>query len=176
LIAAFNGLLETLAQREEALKESAALLNRTQRINRTGGWEWHIGKQTMTWTAETYRIHGLAASGRAPVSPDLIEKSLACYRPDDHTRILEAFRRCAEDGEAYDFEVPFNSSPSHPPKWIRTSAEAVRCRDRIVKVVGNIADITERKQAENALKENQASSASSSIPSPPKSSCWIAKG
>ncbi|MEF8704066.1 MAG: PAS domain S-box protein [Candidatus Accumulibacter sp. UW26] len=156
LIAAFNGLLETLAQREEALKESAALLNRTQRINRTGGWEWHIGKQTMTWTAETYRIHGLAASGRAPVSPDLIEKSLACYHPDDHARILQAFRRCVEDGEAYDFEVPFNSSPSHPPKWIRTSAEAVRCRDRIVKVVGNIADITERKQAENALKENQA--------------------
>jgi hypothetical protein len=57
LIAAFNRLLDTLALREKALEESTALLNRTQRINQTGGWEWHIEKQTMTWTAETYRIH-----------------------------------------------------------------------------------------------------------------------
>jgi PAS domain S-box-containing protein len=140
---------------EEALAHSEALLNRTQRLSKVGGWEWNIAQQTMTWTAETYRLHGFTADCTAPGSPELIEKSLACYRPEDRDTIVRAFRRCAEHGEPYDIEVPFNS-PNGPAKWVRTTAEALRHGERIVKVVGNFMDITERKQSENALRESEA--------------------
>jgi diguanylate cyclase (GGDEF)-like protein/PAS domain S-box-containing protein len=140
---------------EKALAESEALLNRTQRLSKTGGWEWDIDQQTMTWTAETYRLHGYTADCTAPGSFQLIEKSLLCYRPEDRDRILQAFRRCAEEGEPYDFELPF-SSPFGTAKWVRTTAEALRNGDRIVKVVGNLIDITERKQAETALRESES--------------------
>ena len=141
---------------EAALEKSAALLNRTQRLSKTGGWEWDIEQQTMTWTDETYRIHDLAVDGSAQGSPELIEKSLACYRPEDRATLLEAFRRCAEQGEAYDIEVPFRTGPSAPARWIRTTAEALRREGRIVKVVGNIMDVTERRNAGDALKESEA--------------------
>lgn len=101
---------------EKALEESEALLNRTQRLSKTGGWEWDIEQQTMTWTAETYRLHGYSADCTAPGSSQLIEKSLLCYRAEDRGTILQAFRRCAEEGEPYDIEVAF-SSPSSPAKW-----------------------------------------------------------
>ncbi|MBK8116236.1 MAG: PAS domain S-box protein [Candidatus Accumulibacter sp.] len=140
---------------EEALAHSVALLNRTQRLSKVGGWEWDIEQQTMTWTAETYRLHGFTADCTAPGSPELIEKSLACYRPEDRDSIVRAFRRCAEHGETYDIEVPFNSC-NGSVMWVRTTAEALRHDERIVKVVGNIMDITERKQSENALRESEA--------------------
>ncbi|MER2622589.1 MAG: PAS domain S-box protein [Accumulibacter sp.] len=140
---------------EEALAHSVALLNRTQRLSKVGGWEWDIGQQTMTWTAESYRLHGLTTDCTAPGSPVLIEKSLACYRPEDRDTIVRAFRRCAEHGETYDIEVPFNSC-NGSVMWVRTTAEALRHGERIVKVVGNIMDITERKQSENALRQSEA--------------------
>ena len=140
---------------EAALAHSEALLNTTQRLSKVGGWEWDIEQQTMTWTAETYRLHGLTADCTAPGSPELIEKSLACYRPENRDTIVQAFRRCAEHGESYDLEVPFNS-PNGSVKWVRTTAEALRHGERVVKVVGNIMDITERKQSENALRESEA--------------------
>jgi two-component system sensor histidine kinase/response regulator len=139
---------------EKALEESQALLNRTQRLSRTGGWEWDIEQQTMTWTAEIYRLHGYTADCTAPGSCQLIEKSLVCYRAEDRDAIWRAFQRCADEGEPYDIEVPF-SSPAGPAKWVRTTAEALRDGGRIVKVVGNLIDITERKQAEQALAENE---------------------
>jgi len=140
---------------EEALAHSEALLNRTQRLSKVGGWEWDIAQQKMTWTAETYRLHGLSADCTAPGSPELIDKSLACYRPEDRDTILQVFRRCAEHGEPYDIEVPFNSR-NGSVQWVRTTAEALRDGERIVRVVGNIMDITERKQSENALRESEA--------------------
>lgn len=141
---------------EKALEESEALLNRTQRLSRTGGWEWDIEQQTMTWTAETYRLHGYTADCTAPGSSQLIEKSLVCYQAEDRDTILRAFRRCAEEGEPYDMEVPFSTGFPDSPRWVRTTAEALRDGDRIVKVVGNLIDITERKQAEQALAESEA--------------------
>jgi len=140
---------------EETLRVSEVLLKHTQRLSKVGGWEWDVGKQTMSWTEETYRIHDLNPDEFAPGSADHIEKSAACYGPEDRQAILAAFRHCAERGEPYDFEVPFTSATGRR-LWIRTTGEAVRDGPKIVKVVGNILDITERKQTEAALRESES--------------------
>jgi PAS domain S-box-containing protein len=138
----------------DRLRSSEILLNETQRLSKIGGWEWDVGRQRMHWTEETYRIHDLSAQDFAPGSAEHIRRSASCYVPEHQAAILEAFRQCAERGEAYDLEVPFTSVKGRS-MWVRTTAQAVWEGNRIVKVVGNLQDITERKRVEQALRESE---------------------
>ncbi len=141
-------------QAEDALQKSEQLLNSAQRLARIGGWQWDLVTQTMTWSDEAYRIHDLAPKEYTPGSADLLTASLACYAPKDRPVMLKAFQRCVEQGEPYDIEFPFMTAKGRR-LWIRTSAEAVQEGGRVVRVVGNFMDITERKQWEKALRESE---------------------
>jgi PAS domain S-box-containing protein len=134
--------------------ESEELLNSTQRLSKVGGWEWSIEKQTMFWTEETYRIHDFVIGELVPGSPEHIEKSLTCYDPADRFLIHNAFLNCAERGEPYDLELPFTTAAGRK-LWVRTTAQPVWENDRIVSVVGNIMDITDRKCAQVQLAESE---------------------
>ncbi len=133
---------------------SEELLNATQRLSKVGGWEWNVEKQTMFWTEETYRIHDFVQGELVPGSPELIEKSLACYDPADRLLIHNAFLKCAERGEPYDYELPFTTAAGRK-LWVRTTAQPLWDNDRIVSVVGNIMDITDRKSAQEQLAESE---------------------
>jgi PAS domain S-box-containing protein len=132
---------------ERSIKESEALLDETQQLTKVGGWKWEIKKQTMFWTNEVYRIHDFQPSEFPQDSKEHIERSLECYDPEDRPVLMAAFRECAEKGQAYDFEFPFTTALGRRI-WIRTVAEPVQDGDKIVRVVGNIMDITKRKRAE----------------------------
>jgi len=141
-------------QAEEALRKSEQLLNAAQRQARIGGWEWDVATQTMTWTDERYRILDLAPEKFVPGSAELFAASLTCYAPEDRPTVLKAFQRCMEQGQPYDLELPL-TTPKGRRLWIRTAAEAVQADGRVIRVVGNIMDITERKRSEEALRKSE---------------------
>jgi PAS domain S-box-containing protein len=135
---------------EAALEKSEALLKEVQELARVGGWEYDVGQEKMVWTDETYRIHGIQ---RDP-GIDHIHESTKCYLPQDLPIIDQAFRRCVEEGVPYDLELPFVTFKEEP-RWIRTTAKAIDEGGKIVRVIGNIVDITERKKAEKALRKSK---------------------
>lgn len=128
------------------MRELLGLLDATQRLAKVGGWEWDLRRQAITWTDETYRIHAMAPGDLPEGSPDHIARSLACYDPSDRPVVEAAFRRCVESGEPYDLELPFTAADGRR-KWVQTTARPVLDGGRIVKVLGNIMDITERRLA-----------------------------
>lgn len=139
---------EKLARADEALRRSEAILNRTERLSRVGGWEWDLENRTMTWTDEVYRIHGFVPGELPSGSPDHIVKSLACYEPEAREAVRKAFDECCEHGTPYDLEVPLHRAPAER-RWVRTTAEALRdSQGRVVKVVGNLIDVTDRRKTE----------------------------
>ncbi len=153
LVAVYEDVTERKAA-EEALRRSEELLNETQHLSRVGGWEYDVAGNAMYWTEETYRIHGFPTFEPEPGSSEHIARSAECYEPEDRPVILAAFERCVKSGEPYDLEFPFTTADGRR-LHIRTTAYAVRDAGEVVKVVGNIIDITDRKQAEEELRESE---------------------
>ncbi len=133
---------------EEALKKSEALLNTTQRLTKVAGWEFDIRTGKSIWTEELYRIHEI------PNEPgmDLVKESLEHYAQEDREIIQDAFKRACVQGEPYDLEFPFTTRTGKP-LWVRTTAQPVYEEGKVVRLVGNFIDITERKRAEEEIRK-----------------------
>lgn len=148
----------TIREKEESFRllgQKEALLSATQGMAKIGGWEFDIEKQVTYWTDEVYRIHGMAREDMPPGSVDHISKSAECYAPESRPLVMAAFQKCVNEGIDYDMELPFTSVKGRK-MWIRTSGKAVYRDGKIVRVIGNIMDITERKTAENAVARSTA--------------------
>jgi PAS domain S-box-containing protein len=127
----------------EALSKSEALLNTTQSIARIGGWEYDVKSGKSFWTDELYRIHEITKNSGI----DHISESQKYYRPEDRPIILDAFQKACEKGEPYDLEFPFTTFKGKH-LWVRTTAQPVYEEGKVVRLIGNVMDITERKLAE----------------------------
>jgi len=141
----YRDSLESLVkERTEQLEKSGYLLDNTQKMAKIGGWEWDLGKQTMTWTDETYRIHGLDPREREKCSP---ENSLKCYDPADQPVIWKAFQQCINDKTPYDMQFCITTYQNRRV-WVRTMGWPVLENGRVIKVMGNIMDISDYKKLE----------------------------
>lgn len=147
-------LARLVAQRTESLRKSEAFLRSTQALARVGGWQWDVAARTMVWTEETYRIHGMvpgeAGTGAGPDAT----RSLACYDEADRPVIEGLFARCIEFAEAWDREFAFTALDGRR-KWVRILGRPVVVEDRVVRLVGNIMDITEQKALQDQLRHAQ---------------------
>jgi PAS domain S-box-containing protein len=136
---------------ESNLQRSNTLMRNTQSMAKIGGWEYNLENNSVFWTEETYRIHDIEP-GEMSSNPSFnISRSEECYHPDDRPFVMEAFKKCIENGESYDKECRFTSLKGRK-LWVRTSAQPVWKDNKIIKVIGNIADITDKKEAELLLK------------------------
>jgi signal transduction histidine kinase len=136
----------------EKLHQNLTLMSNTQSLAKIGGWEWNLTGNAMYWTDETYRIHDIEINDVDRDAQNHIALSQKCYHPEDQAMIMTAFNECVTKGISYDLEFPFTSVKGRQ-LWIRTVAQAEWQDGKIVKVVGSIADITDRKLAEIILKE-----------------------
>jgi len=87
-------------------------------------------------------------------SPEHIMHSLQCYDPEDRPKIRAAFEQCVSEGIPYDLVFPFTTMKGRKI-WIRTTAQALVADGQVVRVIGNIMDITDQKLAEAALHESE---------------------
>jgi PAS domain S-box-containing protein len=135
---------------EELLQKTTQLLNETQGITKLGGWEYDVASGHITWTDEVYRIYGVGHD----YDPNNVSTNIGFYAPKDAPVIEQAFYRAVQEGEPYDLELELIRADGSPI-WVRTMGKPVLEDGHIVRVTGNIMDITERKQLELALHQRQ---------------------
>jgi PAS domain S-box-containing protein len=134
---------------EEALKRSEALLTATGRMAKVGGWELDPATLDVHWTEETYRIHELPLDRKPP-----LRQAINFFHPDDRETLSSAIQRALERAEPYDMELRFITAKG-TPLWTRTICKPRVVAGKVVKLEGTLQDITERKRAEEALRESE---------------------
>ena len=129
---------------EEALKESEYLYKETQRISKMGGWSYDVESEQSTFTDTIYEIYGEKFS--------TAEEGIQFYHPDDKEIVRNSFNEVITKQKPYDLEVRFINAQGDN-LFVRTIGQPLIKNGKVVKIYGNLIDITERKQVEQKLKE-----------------------
>ena len=134
-------------QAEGALEDSEALLAQTGRMAKVGGWILDAKTLEVTWTEETYRIHEVPLGHKPP-----LEEAINYFHSDDRPKLETAIKKAIEHGEPYDMEVRFITA-NGKRLWTHTIGKPTIMEGKTVKLTGTFQDITDRKQAEEALRD-----------------------
>jgi PAS domain S-box-containing protein len=135
-----------------ARKDVEANLTEAKRLAKLGHWHWDLHTDRHFWSEEIYRIYG-----RDPALPPAVYPEVQSYfTPDSWAGLVTAVENCRASGQPYtcDAEVVVADGTK---RWVTARGETVRGADgKTIALRGTVQDITERKQAEQALAEAQA--------------------
>jgi len=138
-------------QAEAALIKSETLLNATGQIAKVGGWEIDGETQKVFWTKEIYNITEVPPD----YDPSSLEKEAIVFFNEKDQSILEkAIQRAFEHGEPYNMEFLITTAKGNQ-KWVQAICEPIAVDGKVIRLGGTLQDITERKQAEAALRESE---------------------
>ncbi len=134
---------------EETLRARERELNESQRVARIGSWDWDATTDTIWWSDEYCRIYSV--DPKLP-TPNYIDH-LKVYTLESRERLDAAVKRSMQTGETYVLDLEL-ADPAGPTRCICARGEVKRdSRGRVCGLRGTALDITERKQAEEALHQ-----------------------
>ena len=145
---------ELQLREEEAAREIR--LNVALSAANQGVWDYNLETGEMIYSPRAKEIYGLPVD--QPVTFELIRDAT---HPDDlpntHAQLLRAIDPDVRDRSSYEYRIV---RPDGTICWAQAYGEAIFAKEggkeRAVRYVGTLLDITERKQAEEALRQSEA--------------------
>jgi PAS domain S-box-containing protein len=114
-----------------------------------GPWDWDLKSNEMQWSASFRDLLGLPHDAR----PSL-DQWLRIVHPDDRDRVRALINRLLKHGADYCEEVRI-IRPDGEVRWIASRGRVIRdAQGQAERLTGVSLDITERKAAEEALRQN----------------------
>ncbi|HEU5339145.1 MAG TPA: EAL domain-containing protein, partial [Sulfuricaulis sp.] len=135
----------------KALKANEEFLDRSQRVANVGSWEWDMVTQQVRWSGEMFRVYGMKKND----FDGTYASAVANTYPDDKALMERNIERVLRQGIATSIEFRI-LRPDGKVRWVQGQTEPVaNAKGEINRIIGTVRDITERKQAEEALWENE---------------------
>jgi diguanylate cyclase (GGDEF)-like protein/PAS domain S-box-containing protein len=128
-----------LAEREFQLAEA-------QRTAQVGSYTWDLATNAVTWSDEMMRLLGFSGD-----VPDKGAAFASRIHPDDRARVIDAWRAAPQTTVPTSIEYRI-ALPSGETRWIQGRVRPVRDdTGAVVRLIGTVQDITERKRAEEEI-------------------------
>ena len=134
-----------------SLEESKAWLEEAQRVAHVGYWLWDLETNSVIFSDETYRIHGMTPQ-EDPLDLAIIREAT---HPEDRERVFQIAAEAIRTGTRADSEHRI-VRPNGEIRTIHSLGDLKKdASGRPYQMFGTTQDITERKRAEQALQRSQ---------------------
>ena len=140
----------TLEVQEEKLKDSEAYLSEAQRLSHTGSFGWRPSTGEIVWSEESFRIFQYERT-----TIPTVELVLQRVHPEDAPLVRQTIERASQDGRDFEHEYRL-VMPDGVVKHVHVVAHAQRDESGEVDFVGAVMDVSERKRAEEELRQSEA--------------------
>jgi len=136
-------------QRQTALKTSEERYALAQKAANIGSWDWNIVTGKLLWSERIEPMFGFAKGQFAGT----YEAFLQSVHPDDRDSVIGSVNACMEGGADYRIEHRI-VWPDGTVRWVLETGDVMRdAEGKAVRMLGVVQDITERKQAEQEIRE-----------------------
>lgn len=132
-------------------ERDARMMAQTNRAAKIGGWELDVTTGLAYFTDQTRRIHELEGAR----THHEVSEALAFYTERSRKKVMSALDAAIERGTPFDLEAEFRTAKGRLI-WVQVMGFAEMRQGRAVRVWGSIQDVTERREAEAALRESEA--------------------
>jgi PAS domain S-box-containing protein len=133
---------------EERILRQQYLLEKAQELGQIGTWELDLLQDRLLWTDENCRIFGVPPGTVADYGLFLQK-----VHPEDQEYVHQEWSAALE-GKPYDIEHRLDIDGTI--RWVREKADLEFDEDgKAIRAIGFTQDITERKEAQIALRESQ---------------------
>src|SRR5690606_11046311 len=139
---------QRLALREirDELARSNQLLDFSQQLSATGGWEYNHQTGKTYWTNQVYAIYEVPDDFNVSDSNEY----LSFFSESDQRMIQEQMIKCFEHRVDYEFEAQATLA-SGRTKWVRVLGAPVIEDGQVTAMRGAVMDITSEKESANSL-------------------------
>jgi PAS domain S-box-containing protein len=154
LIAQFAHVASAVLERmrsDEALKRSAALLERTQQLSSTCCFSWRVETDELSWSKELCQLFELGPAD-VPVTLELIGTRIHSEDLPSFHEMIERVRSGVGD---FEFEHRLRL-PDNSVKYLRVVAHRTRDQEGKLEYIGAVQDVTQRRHTEEALAKLRA--------------------
>lgn len=131
------------------LARSEALLSEAEAIAHFGSWELDLETHKITWSKQLYRIYEFDPETTSPT----IELITSLMKPEDVEILMQLGDKAVNEGIPYNIEYEITTFNGNR-KILEGRGRPVYDKDgKIIKIVGTVMDITEKKLAQIKLEQ-----------------------
>lgn len=147
-----NDEMQERKRLERAFSKSEQWRQLVHQTALAGTWEWYFDDDKIdVWSVELWALYGLEPSSRSPS----YDTWLKTVHPDDRERVLAVVNESVREGKPHDVEWRVMLPDGHE-RWLMAHSIPVYEVDGSIHCFrGIVLDISERKKAEEALRQSE---------------------
>ena len=138
-------------EHEVSILKNQKLLNETQRIASIGSWDMDLSTFNVIWSNETYSIFGFK-DYRAPITLEIFFNFI---HPEDRESIKTHVDHALKVNKLQDFECRIIRKDKKTRHIYIVGEFIFDNKNKPLRLLGAVQDITERKEYENQILKNQ---------------------